>query len=502
MTDVLKRNPSWVLCAGAVAAIIPAAIAAIGPGNATAFTIVIGLIALASVGYLVWHGNPAWTFSAAIVLSVFGGNWSYMGWPGALPITPDRLLLLGGLATVVVNGPGARQLPRIQLRPIHWLMAATLVFALGSALVAGTLFSNSAFFRLFDRFGVAPFAAFLVAPAVFSRESDRRVFLAALVLLGGYLGLTALFETAGPKALVFPRYILDPTLGFQVGRARGPFLEAEANGIALFFCGTAAALAAVAWRGVARMLAVGVVALCVLGCVFTLQRAVWAGAGIGVLTTLLSFRALRAYFVPALAALTVLVIGALLVVPGLRTQVGARTSDQHSLWDRTNLNVAAIHMVEAKPLLGFGWGRFAADSPPYFWQQSTTPLTAVGAHPCTSQSLTTDQQGQSCTEISHNSYLSNAAELGLVGATLWLACIVFAIGAAIVTPLPGEFAPWRMGLLAITVMWAVVAFFTPLEGPFSPVVLWLWAGLVWAGSHGHGFRRSPSRAPEGQGGLP
>ena len=32
----------------------------------------------------------------------------------------------------------------------------------------------------------------------------------------------------------------------------------------------------------------------------------------------------------------------------------------------------------------------------------------------------------------------------------------------------------------MAIMWGVVIFFTPLEGPFSPVVLWTWAGIVWA----------------------
>ena len=89
---------------------------------------------------------------------------------------------------------------------------------------------------------------FAIAPLAFRTEAQRKIFLGVLVALGGYLGLTALFETVGPHALVFPRYITNPELGYHVGRARGPFLEAEANGIALFICGIAAAVAASTWR--------------------------------------------------------------------------------------------------------------------------------------------------------------------------------------------------------------------------------------------------------------
>ena len=80
----------------------------------------------------------------------------------------------------------------------------------------------------------------------------------------------------------------------------------------------------------------------------------------------------------------------------------------------------------------------------------------------------------------HNAYLSNAAELGLIGVTLWIAAGVAAIGGAIVRRGPPWAVPWRIGLFAIAIMWGIVIFFTPLEGPFSPVVLWTWAGIVWA----------------------
>ena len=80
----------------------------------------------------------------------------------------------------------------------------------------------------------------------------------------------------------------------------------------------------------------------------------------------------------------------------------------------------------------------------------------------------------------HNAYLSNAAELGLIGVTLWIAAGVAAIGGAIVRRGPPWAVPWRIGLFAIAVMWGIVIFFTPLEGPFSPVVIWTWAGIVWA----------------------
>ena len=490
-----ERAPwlGWaLLCACGVAS---CAVLAVG-GNASPlpFAVAISAIGLASIGYLVWRAEPAWTLTAAIVLSVFGGNWNYLGWPDALPITPDRLLLIGAVAVVVFRGPGADQLPYLRVRPIHWLLLATLGFAIASAIAAGTLFTDSGFFRLFDRFGIAPFVAFAVAPVVYPTARERRVLLAALVGLGGYLGATAFFETVGPRALVLPGYIVDPVLGYHSGRARGPFLEAEASGLALFFCGTAAAIALATWRsGWARITAAGVVVLCTLGCLLTLQRAVWLGATVAFVVTFLSFRDLRRYLLPALAGAAAVVIAALALTPGLEALVGERAIAQNSVWDRTNLNNAATRMVEERPLLGFGWGRFGADSPPYFWQEPGTPLTAVGPEACAARSTAAAAAEAPCTQVSHNTYLSNAAELGLIGTTMWAACLLFAIGAAIVRRASPELQPWRVGLLAVAVMWGVVHFFTPMEGPFSPVLLWVWTGIVLAGSWSNPESPDPTR---------
>ena len=58
-------------------------------------------------------------------------------------------------------------------------------------------------------------------------------------------------------------------------------------------------------------------------------------------------------------------------------------------------------MVAARPALGFGWGNFGKDSVPYYRLAATYPLSSI--------------------TVAHNMPLSNAAELGLLGAGLWLA---------------------------------------------------------------------------------
>jgi O-antigen ligase len=455
--------------------------------GALPFVAVLVVLGLASFAYLAWNVDPAWTLSASIVLSIFGAYWGQLGPLGYFPVTPDRALLVAGVLALALRAPGARDRDRgtLRIEPVHVLLAATLAFAVASGLASQTFFSNSGFFRLFDRFGIAPFLMFTIAPLAFPTERHRRIFLGALVALGAYLGLTALFEAAGPHGLVFPRYIVNPDLGFHLGRARGPFLEAEANGIALFVCGTAALVGAVTWRDrpAIRLLCWLIAALALAGCLYTLSRAVWVGAVIAAILTLLAFSRLRRLLVPGLVGLAATVAVSLALVPGLAASINARKNDQNSLWDRQNLNAAALQVVEDKPLLGVGWGRFTSVGEPYFWQSSDRPLTGVGPQSCDSLPPSARQRNDGsrplCTIPVHNAYLSNAAELGLIGVTLWILASLAGIGGAILSPGPPALWSWRVGLFAIAVMSAIVIFFTPLEGPFSPVVLWTWAGILW-----------------------
>ncbi|HEX5146180.1 MAG TPA: O-antigen ligase family protein [Conexibacter sp.] len=448
------------------------------------FPLLAGLVVALGVAVLAWHARPATTISAGIVLLSCSGSWSRLGLPSA--VAPDRFLLLLGAAAALLrrDGPGGAR-----LRPVlgieHALLGAAVAWALVSALAAGTLGSGA--FRLLDRYGVMAFALALAAPVAFRSERDRRTLLLALTGLGAYLALTALFEIAGPHALVFPRYIADPAYGIHYGRARGPFVEAAVNGFAMFACGAAAlVLAAPASRQASssparvrrtprrlrpplagadirhgRAVPYAVAALCALGLVLTLQRTIWIGASVAIVVVLLSRRELRPKLLPVAAAGLLLVVGALAVVPGLADRAGERRIAQRSVWDRVNLDGAAVAMVRARPLTGFGWNRFTDRDAPYFWQSDAAPLTAGDIIP-------------------HNALLANAAELGLPAALLWIGGIAAAVGAALRARRPPAADPWRDVLLGLAVVALALMLFTPLLSPWPLVVLLTWSGALRA----------------------
>ena len=211
---------------------------------------VVGVCLLAALAYLAWNTDPAWLITAAVVLWPFNSSWRYFGFPGG--VAPDRMLLLAGFAALVLRAPAARDRPLIVGKPIHVLFALTVCWTVGSGIAAATLTQSTSTFLILDRM-IVPFVVFLLAPIAFRTPRHRQVLLAALVGFGLYDALMTLFQSVGLDSLIFPRFIVDPSVGyhrrFDTVRARGPFLEAGVNGLGLYAYGVAAAVAFVSWRG-------------------------------------------------------------------------------------------------------------------------------------------------------------------------------------------------------------------------------------------------------------
>jgi len=444
----------------AVAAALAIGVLVLGYRDAPAasYLLLLGATALPAAAYVAWHADPATLLSAGVALAIFSGNWRNVGLPEL--VAPDRLLIAMAIAALLLHASEARIRRPIELRPIHWLLAVTVAYVIASALLSGTFFDKGALLRLIDRVGVLPFVLFALAATIFPTPRHRSVLLGCLVAVGLYLALTSFFEVAGITALVFPRYISDPNIGIHVGRARGPFLEAVGNGTAIYIGLVAAVIASRTWRvRWQRNVAVATAILCVAALLFTLTRSVWVGSAVATLVTMLAHPGLRRWVVPVTVGAVLITATSLAAIPGLAERAQTRESQRGPIYDRLNLSRAALNMVEARPLTGFGWNRFTTVGTDYF-QQGDYPLTAgVGV-------------------VVHSAYLSHLAELGLVGTSLWLLSTALAVWLAFTRRGPPELEPWRYGLLAIAVLFFVVsAFVYPYM--FGVVVLWIWAGILY-----------------------
>lgn len=419
---------------------------------------VLGLAGITVLAVGVTLLEPAWILSAGLALSIFSGNWGNLHVPGPL----DRAVMVIGIAAVLLRPLFVADAPRVEVRRVHWLLALLILYAFGSAAWSDTLIQHNAVFALLDRLGAVPFLLFLVAPAAFRTPAQRRILLVTLTGVGAYLGLTAIFEQVGPHSLVFPSYIRNQALGLSQGRARGPFLEAGADGLAMFAGVVAAAmLFGQVTRRRLQVLLGAVIAVCLLGIVLTLTRQVWAGAAVGALLAALLSPTLRRRVPVAVAVLVLGIGGAVVGIPGLQKHLTTRATTQNSLWDRYNSDAAALRMFEARPALGFGWGEFINDSSRFYHVAKTYPLSSVP-------------------EV-HNVLLSNAAELGAVGVALWLVALAIAMIAPVLRRGPPDLEPWRLGLVAVALAWFVQANFAPLSYAFDNYVPWIFAGLAYSG---------------------
>jgi O-antigen ligase len=424
--------------------------------------------------------------SFAVGAEIFSGNWGYFGVPAAL----DRVLLVIGLVALVLGGVRTISDRNLRLRPIHLVLLTTATYATASSIAAHTFDSSAARFALLDRFGIVAFLLFSLAPLVFGRERQRRFLLGVLIAVGAYVGLMNFFEGVGLRALVFPSYINNPAIGLHFGRARGPFVESVADGLSLYMCAVAAGVGLCVWRRRwVRVVCVSVIVLGAFGILFTVTRAVWIASIAGTLAAMVVVPRARRYILPAVAIGAIAVVATLALVPGLATKADTRLQEQSPIWDRLNTNNAALRMVEARPIFGFGWQTFVTTGPDYLRQADTYPQTGAGL------------------EV-HNVFLSHAAELGLLGAGLWAVALFGAVGGAIVRRGPPELGPWRVGLLAIFVAFLIVANLGPLSYAFPNLLLWTWAGVAGAefflaprGDTTRSVPRSPLRAvaaPDGE----
>jgi O-antigen ligase len=176
-----------------------------------------------------------------------------------------------------------------------------------------------------------------------------------------YLSIIAVLFLSGEKSFILPPFILDESIGIHADRARGPFLQAVANGVTLNLLGLVA-LDAYRRRRLRGALALLFLIALPLAILATKTRAVWISFALSVLIGLFtfpSFRMRRACLYLVLAA----AFGSLcaLTFEDVNQSITDRLQERSPVEFRMAMYRAGWDMFRAKPLLGWGTGQVQAD---------------------------------------------------------------------------------------------------------------------------------------------
>jgi len=271
------------------------------------------------------------------------------------------------------------------------------------SLPASVLIVNAAFL---------PLAAYVIASQSLVDVRSIRLFLWFLVALGFYYALTTIFQRFGLQQLVFPRQILDPGLGVNPERSRGPLLNSAADGV-LMVAALAAALFLGQQRGIRfRLFALLTAILLPIGIFTTQTRAIYLAAAIVVLGGALFARGYRRWYLLLLtAAVTVVGINFRTFLSADRTQGGVTSASE--IESRLNDWATAIWAFRQEPAFGWGVGRFPEVNTVHHqaWEGIDWQL-GWGF-------------------LSHNTHLAFAAEFGAVGLILWFGILASIVAVTI-----------------------------------------------------------------------
>jgi putative inorganic carbon (HCO3(-)) transporter len=245
---------------------------------------------------------------------------------------------------------------------VLWPMLALTLLALLSLL--NQPFDTESYSLLAAKF-IVPFTMFHLAQLVFTTEKRFRQFEVFALVILAYLSFTSIAFLIGSRSLIFPRFILDQSLGFHADRARGPLLQAVANGVSLNL------LALVALHAYLRRAFAGLKALVLLASVpvaifATMTRAVWlsfAGTLIA-LILLANNRTVRR----AAIALVLFAAAGLALAAGSGAFGGAfgdRLLERGPLDYRQAVYAGGWQMFLDRPLFGWGFHRMPAELPHY-----------------------------------------------------------------------------------------------------------------------------------------
>lgn len=269
----------------------------------------------------------------------------------------DRVAFAVLVLSVVARAVVVRK-PLCHIERATWPMLGLLLLAIAG--LTGHPFEQETWSLAAAKF-IVPFALFHLAGTVFSTEHALRQFETLALVVLGYLNFTAIAFLLGATWLIFPHFILDPSLGYHVDRARGPLLQAVANGVSINILGLLALHAFCRGR-IKRLTAIVLLGSIPLAVLATMTRAVWLSfAGTVVVLALRSRNRVLRRICLALAVGGLIAVLAVMSYPTWRNALKDRLQERGPVDFRSAVYKAGWQMFLEKPLTGWGVNQMPAE---------------------------------------------------------------------------------------------------------------------------------------------
>lgn len=420
-----------------------------------------------SLGQLNWL--PLSCVGVVLVGSVLGHDFFHLSL-GPLPLTLDRLLL--GVLLLFFGWQvfmGRQQFTRlnyVDLMILVWLVMITF-----SAFSHDfTIMDNGPLSRLLF-FNYVPVLLYFLTRWIRLGAADLKMFAIVLVGFGVYLAFTAIAETRGLNALVFPSYIMNSAEREFLGRGRGPFLNPVTNGVFMAVC----ICSALMWwpRLKSNRSRLGVLALALfisIGVYSTYTRSTWLSlvVGMGAFVFWPSKGYQKGVMIIAATLMAIILFPVISdkIFSFKRDQDVSQAEMEKSALMRPLFAEVAWEMFKDRPVLGVGFAQYSKAKYPYLQSPHTVKplLTTRGL-------------------MQHNVFLAYAVDMGVVGLGVLLGLL-----------LTGLVTSWRVWQNRSLDLWArqfALAFVVLLAGycvngmfhdvsiiPIMHMLLFFWLGVV------------------------
>jgi O-antigen ligase len=331
---------------------------------------------------------------------------------GPLPLTADRILLIVLVGQYILWRRWGWADPKPLGKPEILLCLFTVMMFISTFSADYTALNYQPVSWLIIYY-IMPLCLYWIARQAELNERSMRVLFICLTVFGTYLSVTSLAEYFQAWELVFPQYIADTASSEKlefIGRARGPFLNPVANGIALSICLGAALMIWPRLRRPGQLLVIPLYLLFFAAIYTTMTRSVWMS---GMLTLAL----VVGLAIPWNWRLPILGLGLLLGITIVAVQWDRLVEfkrDKNLDADKTAESVhlrpilakIAWDMFLDHPLFGCGYSQYKTEHLNYLSDRSTALVLEKGRE-----------------YIPHNVVLSLLTETGLVGLGMFLTLI-------------------------------------------------------------------------------